>query len=86
MEACLIIFGNHKERKMKKLFFMFPLCLVFLFSGGLAAEQSLMKFESEPMKSVLNTATHSLDHLMSNTLASLELIAMTPDAKNGEWY
>ena len=44
-----------------------------------------MKFESKPMKSLLNTATHSLDHLMSNTLASLELIAMTPDAKNGEW-
>lgn len=70
---------------MKKLFFMFPLCLVFLFSGGLAAQQASMKFESEPMKSVLNTATHSLDYLMSNTLASLELIAMTPDAKNGEW-
>ena len=83
MEACLMIFGNDKVKKMKKLFFMFPLCLVFLFSGGLAAEQSLMKFESESMKSVLNTAAHSMDHLMSNTLAALELIAMTPDVKNG---
>ncbi len=70
---------------MKKLFFVIAAGAFFLFTNGFAAEQALMPPESKPMKSVLNTAAVSLDDLMMNTLASLELAAMTPEAKSGDW-
>lgn len=70
---------------MKKLFLVVAAGLLFLFTNGFAAEQTLMKPESKSMKSVLNTAAGSLDDLMMNTLASLELAAITPEAKNGDW-
>jgi hypothetical protein len=37
------------------------------------------------LENTLNVAAHSLDGLMLNTLGALELIAATPEAKQGDW-
>lgn len=70
---------------MKIIPFTLLLCLVFLFAGNLWAGRPPADTESIPMKSMLNTAACSLDHLLMNTLASLELAAMTPESRSGDW-
>jgi hypothetical protein len=70
---------------MKRILVILSLCLIFQPAGILRAEKPSANPRYMPMESVLHTASHSLDSLLMNTLASLELTAMTPEAKSGEW-
>jgi hypothetical protein len=60
------------------------LLLIFLLGPAWAAKPA----EDTPMagpETTLNAAAHYLDSIFTNTLAGLELIASTPEAKRGEW-
>jgi hypothetical protein len=37
------------------------------------------------LETTLNAAAHYVDSLFSSTLASLELVANTPEARSGDW-
>ncbi len=58
---------------------------IILFSGGCLATKQPVGHDFMPAENVLNTAVFSLDNLLMNTLASLELAAMTPEAGRGDW-
>ena len=60
------------------------LFVLILASSAWAAETE-EKPQSAVPKTTLNAASHYLDTMLMNTLASLELIASTPEAKNGDW-
>lgn len=70
---------------MSRALIKLSLCII-LFSGGcLTTEQAITGHNFMPAENVLNTAVFSLDNLLINTLASLELAAMTPEAGRGDW-
>lgn len=67
---------------MKKV--ISALFVFILASSSWAAETTQTPQTSVP-KSTLNAASNYLDTVFMNTLTSLELIASTPEAKNGDW-
>lgn len=69
---------------MKRLLVLLSLCLVFSSVDGFCAKDTARSSQNS-MESVLNTAVHSLDNQLMNILTSLELTAMTSEAKSGNW-
>lgn len=67
---------------MKKVISALFICI--LTSSSWASETTQTPQSSVP-KTTLNAASNYLDTVMMNTLTSLELIASTPEAKNGDW-
>lgn len=58
---------------------------VFILASSSWAAETTQTPQSSVPKTTLNAASSYLDTVMMNTLASLELIASTPEAKNGDW-
>ncbi|HSR74026.1 MAG TPA: hypothetical protein VLL31_04215, partial [Sulfurovum sp.] len=58
---------------------------VYIFANSAWAAEAAQNLQSSVPKSTLNAASNYLDTVMMNTLASIELIASTPEAKNGDW-
>jgi len=67
---------------MKKVI---SLLFVFILTSSAWAAEAAQNLRTEVPKTTLNAAANYLDTLMMNTLASLELIASTPEAQNGDW-
>lgn len=61
------------------------LLLTFLLAGSAWAGKPAKTPQTAGPESTLNVAAHYLDSIVSNTQASLELIASTPEARNGDW-
>lgn len=58
---------------------------VFILASSSWAAEATQNLQTAVPKTTLNAASHYLDTVLMNTLASLELIASTPEAKNGDW-
>lgn len=69
---------------MKKVIIS-TLFVLVLASSVWAAEVAQNPQTTVVPKTTLNAASHYLDAVFMNTLASLELIASTPEAKIGDW-
>lgn len=65
-----------------KRFFPALLALIFVSSAGAGKTVST---HPEGYEAALNAAVHHLDSVLVNALNSLELVASTPEAKNGDW-
>jgi hypothetical protein len=61
------------------------LLLVFSLLGSVWAAGPAGSPPTAGPEVTLNAATHYVDSIFANTLASLELIASTPEAKSGDW-
>jgi len=59
--------------------------LTFLFVGPAWAENPPESPPTVGPESTLNTAAQYVDSIFMNALASLELVASTPEAKSGDW-
>ena len=59
--------------------------LTFLLAGPALAGKPLESPQFASPETTLNVATHYLDSIVENALASLEVIASTPEAKSGDW-
>jgi hypothetical protein len=68
--------------KMKKVI---SALFVFILANSAWAAEAAQNQQTTVPKSTLNAASNYLDTVLMNTLASLELIASTPEAKNGDW-
>jgi len=71
-----------KEKKMKKII---SALFIFIFTSSAWAAEASQNLQTSVPKSTLNAASSYLDSVMINTRASLELIASTPEAQNGDW-
>jgi len=58
---------------------------VFILAGSAWAAEAAQNPKTAVPKTTLNAASHYLDAVLMNTLASLELIASTPEARSGDW-
>ncbi|GIU00039.1 hypothetical protein TSL6_05450 [Sulfurovum sp. TSL6] len=58
---------------------------VFILASSAWAAEATQNLQTAVPKTTLNAASNYLDNVLMNTLASLELIASTPEAKNGDW-
>jgi hypothetical protein len=58
---------------------------VFILASSASAASAAQNLQTAVPKTTLNVASHYIDTVFMNTLASLELIASTPEAKNGDW-
>ncbi|WP_345977945.1 cache domain-containing protein [Sulfurimonas sp. HSL3-7] len=58
---------------------------VFILASSAWAASAAQNPKTAVPKTTLNTASHYLDSVLMNTLASLKMIASTPEAKNGDW-
>ncbi len=67
---------------MKKIISTLFICI--LANASWAAEAVPIQQTAVP-KTTLNAASNYLDTVLMNTQSSLELIASTPEAKNGDW-
>ena len=61
------------------------LLLVFILLGTVWAAEPADSPPTGGPEVTLNAAAHYVDSILANTLASLELIASTPEAKSGDW-
>ena len=59
--------------------------LTFLLAGPAWAGNPPESAQTVGPETVLSTATQYVDSIFMNTLASLELVASTPEAKRGAW-
>ena len=59
--------------------------LTFILVSSVWAEKPREPEQTAGLKSTLNVATHYLDTVVVNALASLKLVASTPEAKSGDW-
>ncbi len=58
---------------------------IFILASTACAKAPVQSQHEAVPKTTLNAAAHYLDTVLMNTLASLELIASTPEAKKGDW-
>ena len=58
---------------------------VFIFTSSAWAAEAAQNLQTSVPKTTLNAASNYLDTVLMNTRSSLELIASTPEAKNGDW-
>ena len=58
---------------------------IFILASSSWAAEATQNLQRAVPKTTLNAASNYLDSVLMNTLASLELIASTPEAKNGDW-
>jgi hypothetical protein len=58
---------------------------IFIMTGAAWAKAPVQSQQEAVPKTTLNAAAHYLDTVFMNTLASLELIASTPEAQSGDW-
>jgi hypothetical protein len=72
----------NEGEKMKKVI---PALFVFILASSAYAAEADKNMQTAVPKTTLNVASNYLDTVMMDTLASLELIASTPEAKNGDW-
>ncbi|HEN20782.1 MAG TPA: hypothetical protein ENN86_02095, partial [Desulfobacteraceae bacterium] len=70
---------------MNRTIVALSICLILLSGGCLTTKQAITGHDVMPAENVLNTAVFNLDNLLMNTLASLEMAAMTPEARSGNW-
>jgi hypothetical protein len=61
------------------------LVLAFVFASPAWAEPPADSPQTADVKTTLNVAAHYLDGIFSNALASLEIVAVTPEARSGDW-
>jgi hypothetical protein len=61
------------------------LLLIFSLGSSVWAAEPKDSPWTAGSEATLNAATHYVDSIFVNTLASLELIASTPEAKSGDW-
>ena len=59
--------------------------LTFILVSSVWAETPREPEQTAGLKTTLNVATHYLDTVVVNALASLELVASTPEVKSGDW-
>jgi len=72
----------NEGEKMKKII---SALFVFILASASWAAESTQTPQMKVPKTTLNVASNYLDTVFMNTLDSLELIASTPEAKNGDW-
>ena len=72
----------NEGEKMKKII---SALFVFIFTSSAWAAEANKNLQTTVPKSTLNAASNYLDSVMMDTLASLELIASTPEAQKGDW-
>ncbi len=58
---------------------------IFILANSALAAETTHPTQSTVPKTTLNAASNYLDSVLMNTLASLKLIASTPEAKNADW-
>ena len=61
------------------------LLLAFALAGAVLAAQPADRPSTAGPETTVNAAAHYVDRIFLNTLASLELIAATPEARAGDW-
>ena len=66
-----------------KTMMAFFLVIMVALSG--CTDKTNDKLQTVGPESTVNVAAHYLDHIFMNTLASLELVATTPEAKSADW-
>ncbi len=70
---------------MNVKFLLLVLGISFMLGNGLAAQQTPGSEDGYALESALSVAANHLDNLLANMLASLELVASTPEAAKGDW-